>query len=170
VIFTHVAQTEDMDMRTALDFTPLFRSTVGFDRMLGALEAATRATGSDNWPPYDIVRTGENEYRIDMAVAGVDQDDITITQERNTLTVTGHRNEEPGGQVEYLHRGIAGRGFERQFELVDHVNVVNACLVNGLLTIKLHRELPEAMKPRRIEIRSKADPVPARIEALETVA
>jgi len=138
-------------MRTNLDFTPLFRSSIGFDRMLNAL-AASRAEMVDTWPPYDIVKNGEDDYRITMALAGFSQDELAITQERNLLIVSGQRpNAE---ELEYLHRGIAGRSFERRFELADHVKVVGAELVNGLLTIDLEREVPQEMKPRQIEIRT----------------
>ena len=134
-------------MRTNLDFSPLFRSSIGFDRMLNALEAASRIETIDNWPPYDIVKSGEDEYRIAMAVAGFSQDELTITQEQNMLFVSGQKaNAE---DVQYLHRGIAGRSFQRRFELADHVKVVGT---NGLLTIDLKREIPDAMKPRQIAI------------------
>lgn len=137
-------------MRTNLDFSPLFRSSIGFDRMLDALQAANRIETIDNWPPYDILKTGEDDYRIAMAVAGFSQDELTMTQEQNLLIISGQKaNAE---DVQYLHRGIAGRSFQRRFELADHVKVVGADLVNGLLTIDLKREIPEAMKPRRIEI------------------
>ncbi|MDP9812815.1 molecular chaperone IbpA [Rhizobium tibeticum] len=139
-------------MRTNLDFSPLFRSSIGFDRMLNALEAASRAETVDNWPPYDIVKTGENDYRIVMAVAGFSQDELAITQEQNMLIVSGQKAN--GDDVQYLHRGIAGRSFQRRFELADHVRIVGAGLVNGLLTIDLKREIPEEMKPRQIEIRT----------------
>jgi molecular chaperone IbpA len=137
-------------MRTNLDFSPLFRSSIGFDRMLDALQAASRIETIDNWPPYDIVKTGEDDYRIAMAVAGFSQDELTMTQEQNLLVVSGQKSN--AGDVQYLHRGIAGRSFQRRFELADDVKVVGADLVNGLLTIDLKREIPEAMKPRRIEI------------------
>ncbi len=137
-------------MRTTFDFSPLFRSSIGFDRMLNALEAASRVEQIDNWPPYDIAKTGEDDYRITMAVAGFSQDELTVTQEQNMLVVSGQKTGEDNG--EYLHRGIAGRAFQRRFELADHVKVVGASLVNGLLTIDLKRELPDEMKPRRIEI------------------
>ncbi|WP_117192289.1 Hsp20 family protein [Rhizobium terrae] len=137
-------------MRTNLDFSPLFRSSIGFDRMLNALDAASRVETIDNWPPYDIVKSGEDNYRIAMAVAGFSQDELAITQEQNMLVVSGQKaNDE---DVQYLHRGIAGRSFQRRFELADHVKVVGAGLVNGLLTIDLKREIPEEMKPRQIEI------------------
>ncbi|RWH68440.1 Hsp20 family protein [Mesorhizobium sp.] len=137
-------------MRTTFDFSPLFRSSIGFDRMLNALETASRIETVDNWPPYDIAKTSEDDYRISMAVAGFAQDELDITQEQNMLMVSGQKAGEDKG--EYLHRGIAGRAFQRRFELADHVKVVGANLVNGLLTIDLKREIPEEMKPRRIEI------------------
>lgn len=137
-------------MRTTFDFTPLFRSSVGFDRLLNALETASRVDAIGNWPPYDIAKTGEDDYRISMAVAGFSDDELTLTQEQNTLVVSGQKLGEDNGQ--YLHRGIAGRAFQRRFELADHVKVVKANLVNGLLSIDLKREIPEEMKPRRIEI------------------
>ena len=139
-------------MRTTFDFAPLFRSTIGYDRMLDALESASRVTSIDMWPPYDIVRTSEDDYRISMAVAGFTEDDLTITQEQNMLMVAGQKSGEEEASGQYLHRGIAARAFQRRFELADHVKVVGASLVNGLLTIDLKRELPEEMKPRRIAI------------------
>lgn len=139
-------------MSTTFDFTPLFRSSIGFDRMLNALQAASRVESIDNWPPYDIEKTGEDDYRVSLAVAGFSQDDLTITQEQNMLMVSGQKSGDDKAQ--YLHRGIAGRAFQRRFELADHVKVMGANLVNGLLTIDLRREIPEEMKPRRIEIAS----------------
>jgi len=139
-------------MRTAFDFSPLYRSSIGFDRVFDLLENASRTTSADNWPPYDIARTGEDTYRITMAVAGFSQDELSIVYQPNMLVVSGERAAEDNG--EYLHRGIAGRPFERRFELADHVKVAGAGLVSGLLTIDLRRELPEEMKPRRIEIGS----------------
>jgi len=137
-------------MRTTFDFSPLFRSSIGFDRMLTALEAASRVETVDNWPPYDIAKTAEDDYRITMAVAGFGRDDLTIKQDRNMLMVTGEKTGADNAQ--YLHRAIAGRSFQRCFELADHVKVIGANLVNGLLTIDLNREVPEEMKPRKIEI------------------
>ncbi|EUB99942.1 heat shock protein Hsp20 [Rhizobium sp. CF080] len=135
---------------TTFDFSPLFRSSIGFDRMLNALNAASRVETIDNWPPYDIAKTSEDDYRISMAVAAFSQDELDITQEQNMLVVSGQKASEDDSR--YLHRGIAGRTFRRRFELADHVKVVGASLMNGLLTIDLKREIPEAMKPRRIEI------------------
>jgi molecular chaperone IbpA len=137
-------------MRTTLDFTPLFRSSIGFDRVLDALEAASRVESIDKWPPYNIEKSGEDEYLVTIAVAGFAQGELTVTQEQNMLVVSGEKAGENGGQ--YLHRGISGRTFQRRFELADHVKVSGANLVNGLLTIELTRELPEEMKPRRIAI------------------
>ena len=137
-------------MRTDLDFAPLYRSSVGFDRVFNLLNNAQRLQVVDSWPPYDIVKTGENDYRIEMAVAGFGEGDLDITQERNVLIVKGQKAETKDG--EYLHRGIAGRGFERKFELADHVRVEDASLSNGLLQVSLKREVPEAMKPRKIAI------------------
>lgn len=139
-------------MRTTFDLTPLFRSSIGFDRMLNALETANRVESFDNWPPYDITKTGDDAYRVSLAVAGFDADELSIAQEQNVLMVSGQKSTEDEG--EYLHRGIAGRAFQRRFELADHVRVEGANLVNGLLTIDLKREIPEEMKPRRIEISS----------------
>lgn len=139
-------------MRTTFDLTPLYRSSIGFDRVLDALEAARRVESIDKWPPYNISKIGEDDYRITMAVAGFTQNDVTVTQERNMLVVSGEKTGEDNGQ--YLHRGINGRAFQRRFELADHVKVSDASLVNGLLTIELKRELPEEMKPRRIAVGS----------------
>ena len=139
-------------MRTTIDFSPLFRSSIGFDRLVNALEAASRVESIDNWPPYDIAKTDEDDYRITMAVAGFSEDELSITQEQNMLLVAGSKT--PDENTQYLHRGIAGRSFQRRFQLADHVRVEGATLVNGLLTIDLRREIPEEMKPRRIAISS----------------
>jgi molecular chaperone IbpA len=162
---------EDMAMRTAFDFSPLYRSSIGFDRIADLLENASRTASAENWPPYDITKSGEDDYRITMAVAGFSQDELNLVHEPNMLVVAGEKAAEDNG--DYLHRGIAGRPFERRFELADHVKVVDASLANGLLTIDLRRELPEEMKPRRIEI-STADASPKarpkRIEAEKQAA
>jgi len=135
-------------MRT-YDFSPLYRSTVGFDRLFDLLDHAGRV--EPNWPPYDIEKLGETEYRITMAVAGFRPDEIELVQKENSLLVAGQkRGSEEGRQ--YLHRGIAARAFKQTFNLADHVKVSGANLEHGLLTIELVREVPEAMKPRRIEI------------------
>lgn len=139
-------------MRTTFDLSPLFRSSIGFDRMLDALEAARHVATIENWPPYDIVKAGEDDYRITMAVAGFTEGDLAVTQEQNMLVVTGQKEGVDRQDTEYLYRGISGRTFQRRFELADHVKVMGASLANGLLTIDLKREIPEEMKPRRIAI------------------
>lgn len=134
------------------DFTPYRRSTVGFDRLFDLLENQVRnAQGGDNYPPFNIERRGEDSYRITLAVAGFRPDDIDITAHQNLLVIQGRRREEsPEGQM--LHVGIANRGFERRFELADFVRVDHADLADGLLVIDLVREVPEAMKPKKIAI------------------
>ncbi|SCB37553.1 molecular chaperone IbpA [Rhizobium hainanense] len=149
-------------MRNEFDFAPLFRSSIGFDRVFNLLANSQRLQAVETWPPYDIVKTAEDGYRIQMAVAGFAEDDLDITQERNVLVVKAQKAEETNAG-EYLHRGIAARGFERRFELADHVRVENASLKNGLLSIELKREIPEAMKPRKIAIGA-ADPQPAPLQ------
>ena len=139
-------------MRTDFDFSPFYRSSVGFDRVFDLLENATRVETTESWPPYDIAKTGDDTYRITMAVAGFVQEELEISAQPNLLIVTAQKRAEARG--EYLHRGIAARSFTRRFELADHVKVTGATLVNGLLTIELQREVPEAMKPRRIAISS----------------
>jgi molecular chaperone IbpA len=135
-----------------LDLTPLFRSSVGFDRLDKLFEAAFRDASRDvSYPPYNIARTGENAYRITMAVAGFGEGDLDITAHENVLTVRGQIREQEK-DVSYLHRGIAQRAFEHRFQLADHVRVVDASLDRGLLNISLEREVPEAMKPRKITI------------------
>jgi molecular chaperone IbpA len=137
-------------MRTTFDFSPLYRSSIGFDRVFNLLENASRLQAVESWPPYDIARTNEDAYRITIAVAGFSEGDLDVTLEPNLLIVTGERKEEQG--AEYLHRGLAPQRFTRRFELADHVKVAGASIVNGLLTIDLKREIPEEMKPRKIEI------------------
>ena len=140
-------------MRTEYDFGPLFRSSVGFDRMLDLLQHSTRGGAEENYPPYDIERTGEDSYRVTLAVAGFRPEELTVTAQQNLLLVAGDKRAGGGEQQrQVLYRGIAGRSFERRFELADHVKVVGANLSDGLLTIELRREVPEAMRPRRIEI------------------
>lgn len=142
-------------MRTSLDFAPYRRSTVGFDRLFDLLETGARAEAPDGYPPFDIVKMDEDSYRITLAVAGFRPDEIEIVAQRNLLTVTGKRSEgEAGG--EYLHRGIAGRSFERRFQLADFIEAGDATFEHGLLTIALKRVVPEAMKPRRIQIGGQA--------------
>ena len=140
-------------MRT-IDFTPLYRSAVGFDRLATLLESAARTSQESGWPPYNIETTGENAYRIEIAVAGFKPDELNIEVKENLLTVTGRKtaNDEAIAGRTYLHRGLAERDFERRFQLADYVVVTEAGLDNGLLSVSLKRELPEALKPRRIEI------------------
>ncbi|WP_306027917.1 Hsp20 family protein [Stappia sp. MMSF_3263] len=133
-----------------LDFSPLYRSTVGFDRLLSMLDTSS-SQDTPSYPPYNIERTGENAYRISMAVAGFGESDLTIEAKEHVLTIKGERNQE-AETGEVLYRGIAARAFERRFQLADHVEVKGASLRNGLLHIDLVREIPEAMKPRKIEI------------------
>ena len=137
---------------TTFDFSPLYRTSVGFDRLASMMSSATRQDQGNSYPPYNIRTTGEDHYQITMAVAGFSEDDIDIITEHNRLVITGKRADEEEEQVEYLHRGIATRSFERRFNLADHVKVVRANLENGLLHIDLEREIPEAMKPRSIKI------------------
>ena len=139
-------------MTSAFDFSPLFRSTIGFDRLAQLLENASRFEPT-NWPPYNIEKTGEDAYRITMAIAGFAPEEIEVVAKPNLLTVSGHKAKGEDG-VQYLHRGIATRSFKQTFELADYVKVADAKLENGLLMIELVREVPEAMKPRRIEIKA----------------
>ena len=138
-------------MRT-FDLSPLFRSTVGFDRMSQLLDSAQRLDEAQlSYPPYNIEKTGDDSYRITMAVAGFGQDDLSIVNQENSVTISGKGQEQPDG-VEYLHRGIGRRAFQRRFELADHIKVTGAALVNGLLHLDLVREVPEEQKPREIKI------------------
>ena len=146
-------------MRT-LDLSPFNRFSVGFDHMQRQLEDAMRSvdTGAPAYPPYNIEAHGEDDYRISMAVAGFGEGDLDITQTGNTLVVTGRiedKSEDEG--TTYLHRGIATRNFERRFELADHIKVAGADLSNGLLSVELKREVPEAEKPRKIDIQAKLE-------------
>jgi molecular chaperone IbpA len=152
---------EDLEMRTSFDFAPYRRSTVGFDRLFNLLESGMRE--DDGYPPFDIERQGEDSYRITLAVAGFRPDEIEIVAQQNQLTITGKRAEDKD-QGQYLHRGIAARPFERRFQLADFVEVRSASFDNGMLRIDLQRVLPEAMKPRKIEI-SGNTPTQSRIEA-----
>lgn len=136
---------------TTYDLSPLYRTAIGFDRLADMLSNAARVDGN-GYPPYNIESRGEDEYRISMAVAGFSESDLDIVTEQNTLTVSGSKSDSEEGEREFLYRGIATRTFERRFQLADHVRVEAARLENGLLHIDLKRELPEKMKPRRIEI------------------
>ena len=137
-----------------LDFTPYRRSTVGFDRLFDLLENQARGQSGDNYPPFNIARRSEDSYRITLAVAGFRPQDIDITAQANLLTVQGKKREELDDGSQLLHVGIANRGFERRFELADYVRVENAQLADGLLVIDLVREVPDAMKPKKIAVSS----------------
>lgn len=133
------------------DFTPYRRNTVGFDRLFDLMENQVRNNG-DNYPPFNIERRGDDEYRITLALAGFRPQDLDITAQQNLLVIQGKKREDDGPQGEMLHVGIANRGFERRFELADYVRVENADLADGLLVIDLIREVPEAMKPKKISV------------------
>ena len=152
-----------------VDFSPLYRSTVGFDRLFSMLDSIGQPEQAQAYPPYNIERTGENAYRITMAVAGFDENEISIESRANVLTVTAEKAEDTkASEGDFLYRGIATRAFERRFQLADHVEVQNASLKNGLLHIDLLRNIPEAMKPRRIAIATDASDAPKQIEAQVT--
>ena len=138
-------------MGNNFDFAPYRRSTVGFDRLFDLLETGTRSDASDGYPPFDISRESGDGYRITIAVAGFSPEEIEIVAQQNQITVTGTRAEQDGKR-QYLHRGISARSFERRFQLADFIEAGNASFENGLLSIELKRVVPEAMKPRRIEI------------------
>ena len=135
------------------DFTPLWRSSVGFDRVFDLLNNSRQVDGQGDWPPYDIARTGEGTFRITLALAGFSPDEISITAQQNLLTIAGQKTEMANQpDREFLHQGIASRPFEHKFSLEDHVEVEEASFENGLLQVDLVRRIPEAMKPRRIAI------------------
>ena len=149
-------------MRSAFDFAPYRRSTVGFDRLFDMLENSNPAQGQENYPPFDLIRLGENDYRIELAVAGFKSDEIDITAQQNVLLVTGRKKEESGEKENhYIYRGIATRSFERRFALADHIQVKGADMKDGLLAIELVREIPEAMKPRKISIGDQQEAIEA---------
>ena len=141
-------------MRSAFDFAPFRRSTVGFDRLFDMLEDSNAAGQvQENYPPFDLIKEGDNQYRIELAVAGFKPDEIDITAQQNVLIVAGRKSEESEGKgAQHIYRGIANRSFERRFALADHIQVKGADMKDGLLAIELVREIPEAMKPRKIDI------------------
>jgi molecular chaperone IbpA len=155
---------EDVVMRT-FDFAPLFRSTVGFDRLFDLAEQTTRA----DWPPYNIEKRGDNQYRISMALAGFAPNEIDLVQQGNTLTVSGQKKA-PTEQQEMLHQGLAYRNFRQTFSLADHVKVASANIENGLLSVELVREIPEELKPRRIEVGSATTSLPTQGSRPELVS
>jgi molecular chaperone IbpA len=144
----------------AFDYSPFYRASVGFDRVFDLLDSVAGQAGANGYPPYNIEKAGENAYKIVMAVAGFAESELNVTQKENELLVTGQTAaSNNGGETEkqFLYRGIAGRNFERRFQLADHVKVVGAKLANGLLTVELQREIPEEKKPRTISIASESD-------------
>ena len=144
-------------MNTIFDFAPLWRSGVGFDRLVDLVEQAVKFEPTDNYPPYDIEKTGDNAYRVTLAVAGFTPGELSVNSEPNLLIVSGKKAEAP--EAEYLYKGIATRAFERRFNLADYVKVTGARLENGFLTVELVRELPDEMKPRRIAIATGNEPL-----------
>jgi len=143
---------EDLAMRTTYDFAPLWRSTIGFDRLFDLVDAAQQAGTEDNYPPCNVERLGEDRYQISLAVAGFSPDEIAITAEQSVLTVEGEGRKAEKQQREFLYQGISSRPFKRQFVLAAHVRVEGARFDNGLLQVELVREIPDAIKPRRIPI------------------
>jgi molecular chaperone IbpA len=140
-------------MRSAFDFSPFRRSTVGFDRLFDMLENSSLGQGGENYPPFDLIKLGDNDYRIELAVAGFKPDELDITAQQNVLVVTGRKRDETDDKGNnYIYRGIATRSFERRFALADHIQVNGADMRDGLLSIELVREIPEAMKPKKISI------------------
>ena len=140
-------------MRSAFDFAPFRRSTVGFDRLFDMLENSNMGQTQENYPPFDLIKKGENDYCIQLAVAGFKPDEIDITAQQNVLLVSGRKSDEADDQSgDFIYRGIANRSFERRFALADHIQVKGADMKDGLLAIELVREIPEAMKPKKINI------------------
>jgi molecular chaperone IbpA len=150
----------------AFDFTPLYRSAIGFDRLAQLFDDAARAESQPSYPPYNIELVGEDKYQITMAVAGFDRSEIDIETERDALKIVGRKQRDDTTR-NFLHRGIASRNFEHTFRLADHVQVVGARMENGLLNIELKREVPEALKPRKIAIDGVA---PSNVQVLEQKA
>jgi molecular chaperone IbpA len=140
-------------MRSAFDFAPFRRSTVGFDRLFDMLENSSLGQSQENYPPFDLIKLGDNDYRIELAVAGFKPDELDITAQQNVLVVSGRKKDESEDKGNnYVYRGIATRSFERRFALADHIQVRGADMKDGLLSIELVREIPEAMKPKKINI------------------
>lgn len=162
-------------MRTQIDFSPLYRSAVGFDRLVSLLDSAARTDSTPGWPPYNIERLSKGDdaaesegdsYRIEVAVAGFRPDQLNIEVKENVLTVTGKKDPEDSTRT-FLHRGLAERSFERRFQLADHIRVTEAELANGLLSITLTLEVPEALKPKQIAIKTAQPAAPTFLEAAE---
>jgi len=146
-------------MRTSTDFSPLYRSFIGFDHLAGLIDKASRADKQSSYPPYNVELLAEDQYRITMAVAGFSQEDIDIESKENSLIIIGTKSTSANSKENtrnFLHQGIAERNFERKFQLGDHVKVIGAFMENGLLHVDLQREIPEALKPRKIAINGKS--------------
>ncbi|NQZ80987.1 MAG: Hsp20 family protein [Colwellia sp.] len=144
-------------MRTSTDFSPLYRSFIGFDHLAGLIDKASRADKQSSYPPYNVELLAEDQYRITMAIAGFADEELEIESKQNTLVITGTKaNNNQKSNRKFLHQGIAERNFERKFQLGEHVKVIGAFMENGLLNIDLEREIPEALKPRKIAINGKS--------------
>jgi molecular chaperone IbpA len=141
-----------MEMSTAFDLSPLYRSMIGVDRIADVFQAALSSNADNSYPPFDVEKTGQDSYRVTLAAAGFSPAELEVSAQPNLLVITGKKARGVEGARNFLHRGVAMRGFERRFELADHVVVRSASHADGLLTIELEREIPEALKPRRIEI------------------
>lgn len=151
---------------STIDLTPLYRTMVGFDRLANMIDTAQRLDGAQGYPPYNIERLGDDQFNIELAVAGFAEEDLEIETKEGLLTVTGRKTpSEDTTEREFLHRGIAERGFVRRFQLADHVIVTGAALKNGLLTVELLRELPEAKRPRKIAINAPTATTPKLVES-----
>ena len=151
----------------AIDFSPLFRSAIGFDRLARLMDNARNVSDATGYPPYNIEKTGDDSYVLTMAVAGFSEADIEVTAQENTLTVAGKPQPQPEDRTRFLHRGIAGRAFERRFVLADHIVVEGADLANGLLHVQLKRVVPEALKPRRIQVQAARRAIEAQAETAQ---
>ncbi|AZQ83482.1 Hsp20 family protein [Colwellia sp. Arc7-635] len=144
-------------MRTSTDFSPLYRSFIGFDHLAGLIDKASRADKQSSYPPYNVELLAEDQYRITMAIAGFSEEELDIESKQNTLIVTGTKTSNASkAERKFLHQGIAERNFERKFQLGEHVKVIGAFVEHGLLSIDLEREIPEALKPRKIAINGKS--------------
>ena len=157
-------------MRSAFDFAPFRRSTIGFDRLFDLLENSAIGQGAENYPPFDLIRLDDNHYRINLAVAGFTREEVEITAQQNQLIVSGRKSDDD--KVDFIHRGIANRQFERRFGLADFIKVTDADMKDGMLSIDLVREIPEAMRPRKIAIggaQPKQETIEAKAEEKETV-
>ncbi|MBW6396956.1 Hsp20 family protein [Roseomonas sp. HJA6] len=151
----------------AIDFSPLFRSAIGFDRLARLMDNARNVSDATGYPPYNIEKTGDDSYVLTMAVAGFSEADIEITAQENTLTVAGRPQPQTEDRTRFLHRGIAGRAFERRFVLADHIVVEGADLANGLLHVQLKRVVPESLKPRRITVQAGRPAIEAQAETAQ---